>query len=66
MQNTPSNGNPQSDARREDDKAKDGGRIIGTGAVEHVLDTGMPPGIRPEELTDPGNANEKGPADNRS
>jgi len=62
MQNNKTPEQPQRQTQRDLDK----GKVIGTGAVEHVADTGLPPGIRPDEAKDPGNANEKGPVDNRS
>lgn len=34
--------------------------------VEHVVRTGLPPGVEPEDVEDPGTASPKGPADNRS
>lgn len=34
--------------------------------VEHVVRTGLPPGVEPEDVKDPGKASPKGPADNRS
>jgi hypothetical protein len=44
----------------------DKGKVVGTGAVEQVVKTGLPPGIRPDEAKDPGKAHEQGPVDNRS
>ena len=36
------------------------------GSVEHVVRTGLPPGIEVEDVKDPGKASPKGPTDNRS
>jgi hypothetical protein len=36
-------------------------------SVEHVVKTGLPPGIDPDQALDPGaSAPDKGPSDNRS
>ncbi len=47
--------------------APDKDRKASKGDVKHVVDTGLPPGIHPGQARDPGsNANDTGPADNRS
>jgi hypothetical protein len=36
------------------------------GAIRHIIDTGLPPGIRVDEAKDPGAKPPHGPADDRS
>ena len=36
------------------------------GSLEHVVRTGLPPGISVEDVKDPGKNSPKGPTDNRS
>jgi len=61
----------RNDARRRADQINDHDQPDTAGHIKHVLNTGLPPGITPEEAVDPGtnakeNTGESGPADDRS
>ena len=59
---SPNNAPPVTPEQREQEKNP---RERG-GDVRHILDTGLPPGVRIDDAKDPGSQPPHGPADDRS